>query len=240
MLVSFTQTYGNERTELFDIANKDKKLIELKNLCDVNIFSFHNCDDFVIEKFKEVNKVQNTHIIKYDFPHYTDCIIELKKYLRKIGCTHFLYMQDDVFSHINVQLDSSEMVDYVKKHNEKFMLNLKYDSDNADNRMLPDEIKKTFKVFYTKTDKLKNHLWAAMDDTPFFCTFDVIDEIYDDGYIKKQNIWDCEFYLQEKYSTEIINRYITDKSLFTNYNLYGRCIHQKDLFRISLKNKGFI
>ena len=238
MLVSFTQTYGNERTELFDIASKDKKLIELKNLCDVNIYSFHNCDDSVIEKFKEVNKVKNTHIIKYNFPHYTDCIVELKKYLKEIGCTHFLFIQDDVFSDDNDNLDINEMVEYVKEHKENFMLNIRY--KQVEYTMKPNEIKKTFKVFHTKTGKLSIELWWGMDDTPFFCTIDMLDEIYDEWYVQMENIWDCEQFLKRKYRNEIINRYITDKSLFKSYNLYGRTLNREKEYRQSLKDKGFI
>jgi hypothetical protein len=68
----------------------------------------------------------------------------------------------------------------------------------------------------------------------------MLDEIYDDGYLEMKNIWDCEHYLQRKYSKEVINRYITDRPLFTNYNLFGRCIHHKDIYRQLLKDKGFI
>lgn len=40
-LISFTQTYGN-RPILIDIYSRDERLIEFKNLFDINIYSFHN------------------------------------------------------------------------------------------------------------------------------------------------------------------------------------------------------
>lgn len=240
MVVSFTQTYGNNRTGLLDIASRDNKLTELKNLCDVNIFSFHNCDYKIIQHFKKNNKVENIHILKYDSISYAQTIKEIKTYLKKLGCTHFLFLQDDVFSADNNKLNVNELINYTKEHKDNFMLNIKYNHDNVDYLMKPDDIKDTFKVFHTKTDKLKNELWSPLDDTPYICTVDMVDEIYDEKYLTLPDVWVCEIYLKNKYSKKVIDRFITDKTLFKSYNIFGKTIGKKNILLQELKDKKFI
>jgi len=67
MLVSFTQTYGSGRDELFGIYFRDKRLIEFKNHFDHNIYSFHNCEQSLIDNFKKHNTIKNSIKIKPTF-----------------------------------------------------------------------------------------------------------------------------------------------------------------------------
>jgi hypothetical protein len=42
----FTQTYSDNRSELFNYHNLDKDDVKFRNLFYLNIYSFHNCSDF--------------------------------------------------------------------------------------------------------------------------------------------------------------------------------------------------
>jgi methyl coenzyme M reductase subunit C-like uncharacterized protein (methanogenesis marker protein 7) len=124
MLVSFTQTYGKGRNELIDIHFRDKRLIDLKNHFDLNIYSFHNCEQSTIDKFKELNKgiINNVVILEFDDEHYTQTIKKIKLYLKEIGCTHFFFSQDDTFSVFeNEDVDWEELIDYICEFNNDFM-----------------------------------------------------------------------------------------------------------------------
>ena len=128
MLVSFTQTYGSGRDELFDIYFRDKRLIDLKNHFDQNIYSFHNCQKSTIDKFKEMSEgvIKNPFILEFNTSEYfgreqwfddgyTGTIRKLKEHLRNIGCTHFFFSQDDTFSSIqNKDIDWKEFIDYIR------------------------------------------------------------------------------------------------------------------------------
>jgi hypothetical protein len=204
MLVSFTQTYGTGRDELIDIHFRDKKLIELKNHFDYNIYSFHNCEKSTIDKFKDLNKdiIKNVIILEFDDDTYPKTVRKWIQYVKDLGCTHFFFSQDDTFSSIeNKEIDWNELIKYVKKYKKEFMLSL-YNKDTIlDYKGLVD-FKKTFNIFKSTTldfYKSEKTPWP-MDDTSYICTVDMLDEIYDEKYFSFDNIWDAEKYLRIKYN----------------------------------------
>lgn len=244
MLVSFTQTYGTGRNELIDIHFKDKKLIELKNYFDLNIYSFHNCEQNTIDKFKELNKdiIKNVKILKFNNINYTETIKQLKKYLKEIKCTHFFFSQDDTFSAIdNKDVDWEELIEYVKEYKKDLMLNL-YNKNNILNIYGLSESKKTFNVYKSTTLDFYNSdktPWT-MDDSPYICTIDMLDELYDDEYFSYNDIWEAEEYLREKYNKKQINRFITNKKMFQNYNIIGKTTYLENIYRKILKTNGLL
>jgi len=249
MLVSFTQTYGSGRDELFHIYFRDKRLIELKNLCDLNIYSFHNCEQSTIDKFKELSNgsVKNLVILEYNDMSYTETIRRSKEYLKEVGCTHLFFSQDDTFIAIeNKDIDWKELVDYVKTHESGFMLNLynRIDVLMLDGEVWKGEVDKqnTFNVYKSTTKDFyeSDKTPWPMDDSPYMCTIDLIDEIYDDEYFKHENIWDAEKYLKFKYSEREIDRYVTDKKMLQNYNLYGITTYMDIVFRKILIQNGLL
>jgi len=258
MIVSFRQTYGNDRGKLHEILFKDKRLIEFYNLCDLNIVSFHNCSKETIKNYKKLNKLKNTEYLVFNDIEYGECIQRLKKKLHEIKCTHFLFTQDDTFSGNNDSIDLQELINYVKSHSDKFMLSLQYNpalenvhrlkiwphgnpqkekNENILN-LKPDEILKTFDVFHLDTSIFVEKTWSGMDDTPYICSVDFLDIIYDDFYIKSGNVWDCERYLQRKFSKNSIPRFITDKIIFRNYNFIGKTLFKKEIDINLLVNKN--
>ena len=241
MLISFTQTYGDERGELLEIQARDKRMLEFKDLFDWNIFSFHDCDSSIVEKFKSINKVKNSVILEFGQIYYPGTINEMIKIVKELGGTHFFFSQDDTFSANNDDIDWNELVEYIKGFKEKFMLNLYYDPDMIDHTLQPTQIKDTFNIYHLTSFDFKNVGVFSMDDSPYVCTVDMLDKIYDDDFIYKyDNVWDCELYLIEKFKRVEINRFILDKGTFKNYNLYGRSTHKKTTERAELQEKNMI
>lgn len=257
MIVSFTQTYGNDRKQLLDIYAKDEKLIEFKNLFDLNIYSFHNVNDETINYFKQINKVKNTkELIFYNIP-YTDTIKFLKSFIIDKNCTHFFFSQDDTFSFNNQNVDFKELINYVKEFKSNFLLCLAKKGNNEFSKMLNKNIikKDTFYIYeYTSLDFLKiekslnkdesegptSNDWWPFDDTPFICTYDLLDTIYDDKFFSQNRVWEAEFYLRTKFTYKSIPRFTTDQAIFKNYNIIGRTLSKKEDNILQLKQKNLI
>lgn len=241
MLISFTQTYGNERTELYEINSRDCRLIEFKNLFNINIHAFHNCSDNVISVYKKNNKVKNSIYFEFYYEHYGDCVKDILQYLKNVNCTHFLFIQDDVFSVNNGNVNLLELFNYIKQHDDEFMLSLYYNIDFIDRRLKPDNIFKTFDIYHLKSFDFKELNYGAMDDSPFVCTSDLLYRIYDDKYLSHKNIWSMEKHLNNTHSFKSnINRYVTDNTLFKSYNLYGKNISEEKFHRAKLKIKSLL
>lgn len=244
MLVSFTQTYGTGRDELIDIHFRDKKLIELKNHFDKNIYSFHNCEQSTIDKFQELNKdiINNVIILRFDDDTYPKTVRKFVQYIKDLGCTHFFFSQDDTFSkEENEDVDWNELLDYVKRYDKDFMLSL-YNSETILDIDEPKDELKTFNVLKSTTLDFYNSdktPWS-MDDTPYMCTVDMLDEIYDEKYFEFKDIWDAELYLMDKYDKKRINRFVTNKSMFRNYNIFGISTGMEVIFRKILKRNGLL
>jgi len=239
MLVSFTQTYGDDRTKLHEIYSRDKRLIEFKNCFDLNIHSFHNCSLRTIENYKKLNKVKNSEYMIFNDVPYSFTIKALKIKLKNIGCTHFFFSQDDTFSADNDNVDWDELTEYIKEFKGNFMINLYYNIDHINSTYIPLDIKNSFSVYYLTTINFAKKTWAGMDDQAYICTSDLLPIIYDSLYEKKGSVWGCEMYLKEKFSKSAIPRYVTNKTIFRNYNILGRNINRKlenirDLYRKKL------
>jgi len=244
MLVSFTQTYGTGRDELIDIHFRDKRLIELKNHFDVNIYSFHNCEQATVDKFKKLSDgvIKNVVVLTFDDDTYLKTVRKWITYIKDLGCTHLFFSQDDTFTaYENEDIDWGELIEYVKGYDKDFMLSLYHKNIILNNPIL-DQEKKTFKVFNTTTLEFYNSdktPWS-MDDTPYICTIDMIDELYDEEYLNYDNIWDAEEYLREKYNKKDINRFVTNKKMFQNYNIVGKTTYLETIYRKILMKNGLI
>jgi len=256
-MVSFTQTYGGGRDELLDIYFRDKRLIDFKNHFDQNIYSFHNCQKSTIDKFKEMSEgvIKNSFILEFnDSVHfgreqwfddgYTNTIRELKNHLRNIGCTHFFFSQDDTFSSIdNRNIDWKEFINYVKEYDKDFMINLFHTDTSLDHDGFNPSVekKKTFKVYKTTTTDFSNTIcYWPMDDGPFICTMDVLEEIYDEDYLNCPIICIAEKHLRDKYMEKEINRFVTDKRFFMNYNIIGPNNRMETMWRKMLEKNGLL
>ena len=75
MICSYTQTYSDNRNELFYFHDKDKTDIYFRNKLDKNYYIFHNSSDNYIQhitKSHYFREIKNMEIIKYNnitYPH---------------------------------------------------------------------------------------------------------------------------------------------------------------------------
>ena len=238
MIVSFTQTYGNQRKKLLEIYSKDKRLIEFKNHCDINIYSFHNCSSELIDYFKENNSVKNTKILIFNNISYGQCIKIIKKKLKEVGCTYFFFSQDDTFSFPeNENIDFDEYFHVIKKYPKEFMHCLGYGLEAPGglraiiNETTPIiEESDTFKLYGLDTFQIfkasrlpTGASLMPMSDEPYICSEDYVDIIYDDDYCNSKNIWSAEAVHNKKFSNSkiILNRFISNYAFFKNYNIIG-------------------
>lgn len=242
MIVSFTQTYGNNRRLLYVAYSRDKRMIEFKNHFDLNLHSFHNCAKETIDFYKKVNSVPNSEYLIFNGISYPQTIKYLKDKLKEIGATHLFFSQDDTFSDHNEHLDFKELIDTVKQFQKKFLLSLNYFRFIVKPESHIFLSRKTFNIYKITTyDYVKNHMWG-MDDSPYICSTDLLDTIYDDNYLKFKNIWDAEFYLRDKFAKNIISRFLIAEEfpLFKNYNIIGKNVGGKEKELNLLKEKGIL
>lgn len=243
MFISFTQTYGNERTMLMDISFRDQKLIDLKNSLDLNIFSFHNTSDYIVDKFIEENPYKNVHIVRFKDISYTDTFKKVLDFLKNHSCSQFLFIQDDGFSYLNESLDIEEFVNYIRMQKNRFLLSLAR-SFCAGHHLDPQKRTifsgKSFSVHNYTTFDLKELGFWAFDDQPYICSSDLLSEIYDDGYFKTGDIWAAEFYLYNKFTNIEFPRFVTDKELFKNYNIIGKTLDRKEFDLKILRDKKLL
>lgn len=200
-----------------EMQNKGYQFVGFKKIKDNSMWGF---GDFIVKKI----------------------ILKLKNYLKQIGCTHFFFSQDDTFSSAdNKTVDWNELISYIKRYEREFMLSL-YNKNTVLNFEGEVEKQNTFNIYKSTTLDFYNSdktPWP-LDDTPYICTSDLIDEIYDEEYLSYGNIWDAEEFLREKYRIKEINRFVTDKKIFQNYNLYGKTTYMEIVFRKILKTNGLI
>jgi len=247
MIASFTQTYGNERNlghrdMLYEGYSRDSRLIEFKNMLDVNIHSFHDCDQSVIDRYKSLNKVEKSMYLEHSDISYGETIKELLRQLEILGVTHLFFSQDDTFSADNEEINFVELFDYIKGFKENFMLNFSYTLEYLNYLDIPCEDHESFGVYHTNTKDFARADRFAMDDQPYIATMDIVRRIYGDYYLNDQRIiWRLEENLAEYCASYSIPRFILDKPIFKNYNIVGRNVsNRKKETKMLFQKKIFI
>jgi len=241
MLVSFTQTYGNDRKLLYEIYSRDKKLIEFKNHFDLNLYSFHNSSKETVEYFQSINKVENTEILQFNKLNYGQCIEQLINKLKSVGCTHLFFSQDDTFSDDN-DIDFRYLIDYFKAQTSNFMIcfgtNVQRNSFKIDLEILKELENLT--IYKNSSLNFKALGLGGVDDHPHICTFDMAQKLYDTSYFKIGDIWTAEGYLCRKYNEEEIPRHILNMGFFMNHNMIGKNTNSKGVSEKKLREKGLL
>jgi len=242
MLISFTQTYGNDRKQLLEIYFRDKKLHEIKNLCDLNLYSFHNTSDEIVKYFIDNNPVKNTEILRFNGVSYSECIRNMMRLLEESKCTHFFWSQDDTFSGDNDDINFNELIDYAKTYDNNFMLSFcagYYMSQRYEKSQL--KLLKSLNNFNIFENYTTDYVVVCnMDDSPYLCTMDLVRNIYDDEYFKYHDIWSAEGYLTRKFQINKMPRHMSGRHLFQNYNMIGRNTWSRDIAINELRKKNLI
>lgn len=220
MICLFTQTYGNERSELFDWKLKDENLNFFIQQFDHSVLSFHNSSKEFREKTIERYNVYKQNIAFNDIS-YPECFRRIYEFLKQYNFKKLIFLQDDVFS---VQKDKKyyeELANYIKESDHK-MINLEFYPKDIKFPIL--EEKENFKVYNTNNhDLIKiDPNYYYFDDGTYAANVDFLGEIYDSIYFRMPDIWHAEIYTHNKMGSKIIQRLILDKPSFRRCNLLGR------------------
>lgn len=221
----FSQTYGN-RQSLFLYHNINKIEIDFRNKFDLNIYSFHNCDDLYVENLKKEQYFKNIKDIEFIYYKNISYPLSFKETLLKIkqmGFDYLIFIQDDCFI-LNEKLNLNFIVDFIKKENFK-MLNISYKLDDiiddVDNEKIRYKKNNEFLVYESNTFDFAKKTFS-FNDSPYVANLDfLINEIYDENYFSLSNIWDAEKYLNEKMKKQKKERLITNLNIYKTMNIVG-------------------
>ena len=221
MIASFTQTYSDNRTELFEFHSKDKPDIYFRNKLDTNYYAFHNSPSEYIKNiveypyFKSLNKIQ---YIYYNDITYPKSFFETLQKLKIDGVKYMCFLQDDVFSQVGEDI-IDELLFFVR-NNTFDMLNLEVSFSNTGKSPIYSGNKL---IIYETTSADFSHqkLWA-FDDGPYIANIDfLLEHVYDDVYFSKGNIWDGECYINEKIYHNSIQRLSCNIGAFSRVSIVG-------------------
>jgi hypothetical protein len=240
MIVVLTQTYGNDRKELYDIRSKDSLLQYFISQFDHDIYSFHNCSKETIEYYKSKNT--NKEYVEYvDIP-YTHTIYHLIDKLSDIGCTKLIFLQDDVFTWNQTKEDIDVLVNKIKNGNFPLLnMEMKFDE-------FKDELKGSIKIIEEENDvkfykaftlDFSKNGGYSFDDAPFVIDFDYINVIFDNQFFQIGDVWRGELYNNDKFKLINFPRYLTNKRFFKRYNILGRNAWNRNQEIIDL-NRNFL
>ena len=224
MIASFTQTYSDNRTELFEFHNKDKSDIYFRNKLDANYYAFHNSPSEYIKTileysyFKSLNNIQ---YIYYNNISYTKSFFETLQKLKIDGVKYMVFLQDDVFSQVDIEF-IDELLFFVK-NNTFDMLNIEVSfSFSNDYEKSSIYSGKKLTIYETTSDDFSHKQLWAFDDGPYIANIDfLLEHIYDDVYFSKDDIWGAECYINEKIYQNKIQRLSCNIGAFHRVSIVG-------------------
>lgn len=213
MKVSFTQTYGDDRKNLIYYQMNDDNIVEFKNMFDVNIYSFHNCSDDVVDYFWSINKLKNVKILRFNGVKYNDCIRGLLSVLEELNTEIFFFIQDDGLSF--EKIDYNLLLDTFKDDR---MISLSVDMNDM---TVPYRSKDGIYHEYWREDFLESDKWV-MTDSPYLTSFKTLKWVYNEKYLRIDDIWGAEAWLNKRFKhKDRMSRYVLEKPLFRNVNTKG-------------------
>ena len=222
----FTQTYSDDRSELFEYHNLDKDDVKFRNLFDLNIYSFHNCSDTYKNNITNSNyfrSIENLEIISYDNISYTESWKRTLNLLLEREIEYLVFLQDDCFSKNTNYSQITEIYEFIK--NTDFdMLNLECAFDDLKTELV-DKVYSSneLSVYDTSSYHFNKRGCYSFDDGPYIAKLDfIINKIYDDNYYSIGDIWSAENYINDKINNSIIQRYTTNIPIYNRYNILGR------------------
>jgi hypothetical protein len=226
MLASFTQTYGDKRSELYDLKRFDKPDVYFRKLLDLNLYSFHNCGEDVV---KEVQSKKWYKDVKYESiehkgVNYPESWRRSLEYMKNKGVKYVFFLQDDVFAFGRPE-EYKELVEWVRK-NEFNMIQLETDALNFKVNDKPMLYKgEKINIYGCTNHELMErnpNMWS-FDDAPYVANIDyLLNVIYDPNYYKFGNIWEAEHYLNYKMRHVRIERNVISVKLFDRTNIVGQ------------------
>ncbi len=190
----------------------DDKLVKFKNMFDLNLYSFHNCSDDVLDHFWSVNRLKNVRVFRFNDCTYGDCVRQVLGFLDGTQCDLLFFAQDDTLS-----IDKIDYGLLLGSIGEGDYVSLGYQRSDFSNE--PNSIDGIF-YEYTSQDFYNEGFWS-MDDSPYLADFNLVKQIYDETYLSKPNIWEAEKYLANRYYKEVFTKKVLERRAFQNINTIG-------------------
>jgi len=229
-ICSYTQTYSDNRSILFDFHSKDTVDIYFRNKLDRTYYVFHNSSDDYIEKICNTPYIKNIHnvnVITLKNITFTESFVMMLKKIKEDGFKYVFIHQDDVFS-LTTQEVIDDLLKFVRTH--KFdMLYIEIPNINTNKKIVYSTERLT--IYNTcSSDFIKKNRYA-LDDGPCVASIDFLLGIYNDpNFIKIGDVWNAENYTDRKIRNLMdIQRLTTNLILFQRVCLVGRNgLEQKD------------
>jgi len=238
MIASFSQTYSDNRSELFDYHNKNIVDINFRNKLDKNYYIFHNSPEIYVKKILEYDyfkKINNSTILTYNNITYNKTVFETLKKMKNDGIKYVFFLQDDVFLLVNDEI-IDELLLFVKS-NDFDMLNIEVSDINKEKPIIYSN--NNLKIYNTDSNDFKNKKLWSFDDGPYVANIDfLLNNIYDSMYYKISDIWKGELYLEIKISNKVIQRLTTNYCIFKRFGIVGKNVDRTN--HIKLLNDLFI
>lgn len=218
----FTQTYSDDRGELYKYHCKDQSDIDFRNQFDLNLYSFHNSSDEYVENLLKSDYFQtlkNLKVMRQNGISYTHSFKEALKFVYKNGFDYLVFLQDDCLTKNNIV---QELIDFIK--NEDFLM-LNLEATPEDLKINGDVIykKKDLHIYNTTSEDFAKRGWYAFDDGAYVANVEfILTKLYDLEFLSKGNVWDAETYLESKINKSPIQRLVTNHNFYCRYNILGR------------------
>jgi hypothetical protein len=152
------------------------------------------------------------------------------------GYTYVVFLQDDVFSTVDDSI-IDKLVDYIR-HNSFNMLNLEYSDINAAAPTLYSS--GDVQVYDTTSQDFKVKEMWPFDDGPYVAGIDfIMNTLFDDTHLSKNDIWSAEFYIRDKVDRSPIQRLTTNYIMFKRFDIVGPNAWNRDVNRSRLVHNLF-
>jgi hypothetical protein len=219
-----TQTYSDNRIDLFKYHNLDENDNYFRNKFHGNIYTFHNLSDEYYEtliKMDYFKNLNNLSLIRYNDISYPQTFKKTLSTLIKEGYEYIIFLQDDVFTITKDKIIYDEIYDFIQ-NNDFDMLNLETEflSLNTDKEIIHQN--ENIIIYNTDSNDYTQRGWFSFDDGPYVGNIEYIyDNIYDDYYFNNDNIWSAEIYLNNKIKDKKIQRLTINEPIYKRFNLIG-------------------
>lgn len=219
----FTQTYANNRQELYYYHNNDIVDILFRNNFE-NLYSFHNSSNDYTKSILENNyfsELKKLKLFRYNNISYTKSFKNTLNYFVENNFEYLIFLQDDCFN-LSKSVDIEELNKFIF-NNDFEMLNL--ETTLVDLKIENKEIfyeNNDFKVYNTSSEDFKNRGWYAFDDGAYVANINfLLKYVYDNNYFNIGDIWKSENYLNEKITANKIQRLTTNVNFYNRINIVG-------------------
>lgn len=194
----FSQTHGSGRDVVFRFKAYDKVDNYFRNKLDGNIYGFHGVPE---EKRNEINetvffkdtKFENVIYGKDEL--YTLTFQQTLKKVKEQGFTHFIFLQDDVFTSEEMQ-DKKQWDDLYQLIQDTDFNLINIESPSEWLKCTDDDLLATqgdIKLYKSDTTTNQKHKNWAFGDYPYIAKIDyLLDVVYKPAYFKCTDIWNAE------------------------------------------------